>query len=82
MSSNFIWLVGLRCVLQSLKEGWGPWGSVIYFCSTERGSKSGCGVLFIRERPYERLLWILNMATRRVGGALMRFMGRSFGKIS
>jgi hypothetical protein len=30
----------------------------------------------MRERPYGRLLWILNMAMLEVGVVLMRFMGR------
>jgi hypothetical protein len=37
---------------------------------------SGCGATFMRERPYGRLLWILNMAMLEVGVVLMRFMGR------
>jgi len=43
------WLVGLRCVLQFLKEGC---GCGIYFCLTELFWGSGLGAMLMRERPY------------------------------
>jgi hypothetical protein len=76
ISSNFIWLASLKCVLRSLKKGW---GSIIYFCSSERCWGSDFGIMFMfmreRERPYGRWLWILNMAACGMGGVLIRFMG-------
>jgi len=77
ISSNFIWLASLKCVLRSLKKGW---GSVIYFCSSEGcwGSDFGIMFMFMRERPYGRWLWILNMAACGMGGVLIRFIGQSF----
>jgi hypothetical protein len=45
-SSNFTWLVGLRCILQSLKKGW-RFG--ICLCSIELFWGSGFGAVFMRE---------------------------------
>lgn len=79
MSSNFIWFAG---ALRSLKEGW---GSIIYFHSTECTWGSGFGVMFVRERPYGRWLWILNMAawvgwcSNEVHGAYGVGLGRISG---
>ena len=81
MNSTFIWLTGLRCVLQFLKQGW---GTVIYFHSTEHFWRSGFGVMFVKYRPYGRWLLIVNMAAHAVAGVLMMFMGRmawGFGRI-
>jgi hypothetical protein len=78
MSSNFIWLVELKCVLQSLKEGWGV-HNLLH--STECYSGSGFDVMFMSER----WLLILNMAMSWVSGVLMRLMGLiwwGFGRLS
>ena len=37
--------------------------------------ESGFGIVFIRERPYERWQWILNLVVCGVRGVLMRSWG-------
>jgi hypothetical protein len=83
MSSTFIWLASLRCVLQFLKQGW---GTVIYFHSTEHFWRSGIGVMFMKYMPYGRWLLIVNMAACVMVGVLMmlawgfgRILGRGWG---
>lgn len=50
----------------------GGLGSIICFCSTKLFWESGFGIMFMKDRPFGKWLWILNMVERGVGSVQMR----------
>jgi hypothetical protein len=52
-SSSFTWFAGLRCVLRYPKEGW-EFG--ICLCPAKFFWGSGFSAMFMRERPYWRMI--------------------------